>query len=193
MRIVKAETLTSETLDQLVSIHMEQLKAGFLPVLGPKVLRRIYRHATKQAHLYLAKEDDEVAGFVMGALNPSQFYKKFALLNFFPVSLAIAKRPSVFFRALSGAKYAAESSNEAGPELLSIAVNPKFLRRGIGQELFRVFQRAMRDEGVSTFHIVMADTQKVAAEFYKKQNCRFDGEQTIGGLRCFNLIAPTTT
>jgi hypothetical protein len=193
MKIERADARTpAATLDQVVSIHMEQLRAGFLPALGPRVLRRVYKHAAKHAHLYMAKDRDKVTAFVMGTVNPGEFYKSFAIRNFIPVSFAVALRPAVLVRALSGAKYAASSSKVAAPELLSIAVSPAFARRGISQKLFRVFSEAMGDEGLDSFHIVMADTQTAAAEFYKKQNCQFGAEQNIGGLRCFNLTASGT-
>jgi GNAT superfamily N-acetyltransferase len=191
---MRIERVTSNSpdvvIEQVVSIHMDQLKVGFLPLLGKGVLRRIYRHAAKHAHFFVCMDGIVVAAFAMGSTNPSAFYKGFALRYFAPVSFAIATRPSVIFRAISGTKYAAQSSS--GPELMAIAVNPDYARRGFSRELFQRFARAMRQEGARSFHIVMADTQKAAIEFYKKQNCQFGVEQNIGGLRCFNLTASTS-
>ena len=183
-----------DVLNQIARIHADQLKAGFLPLLGPSVLQRIYRHAAAKAYLFFLIQDEEVVAFAMGTVDAAQFYREFAIRNFVPVSLALLVRPKVLTRALSGVRYAGRSSTTGRQaELLSIAVDPRFARRRAGSIVFEAFRKAVGQAGQKSFRITMAETQAAAFCFYRKMGCEFGPIQNIGGLNCYSLTCGTSS
>lgn len=175
---------------QIAAIHAEQLKAGFLPLLGQEILERIYRHAScnSDALLLAVVDGDTVLGFVMGAISTRDFYLTFALRNFIPLVWRLMTRPTLLLRTLSATKYAASSTRgQATAELLSIAVKQGVDRKGVGSSLLCAFQQQLRERKITSFHVLAADTQKPALAFYRKHAGVVVNETTLGGLHSYRF------
>ena len=75
-------------------------------------------------------------------------------------------------------------------ELLSLAVQPKVSRRGIGSALFAQVQEEFRRRGVEWFKVLAADTQKSAIAFYASLGGKVVGSTELGGLRSYVYVCP---
>jgi GNAT superfamily N-acetyltransferase len=67
-------------------------------------------------------------------------------------------------------------------QLLSIAVDPSFIRSGVGTNLFTALRGWFPSRGVDDFGIIAAKTQSAAREFYSQCGAVNVGEMTLGGL-----------
>jgi hypothetical protein len=80
-------------------------------------------------------------------------------------------------------------------QLLSIAVDPRDLRSGVGTGLFGALCDWFRSRGAEDFGVVAAKTQTAALQFYRHCGAAEVRETTLGGLssirfRCALRPAP---
>lgn len=65
-------------IEQIVSIHVRTFEGFFLTFLGEKFLRLYYKgviHHLEAIKFVYLEDNNEVKGFIVGAMNPSGFYK----------------------------------------------------------------------------------------------------------------------
>lgn len=162
--------------DDVVSIHLRSFPGFFLTFLGPCFLRLLYSEiiAIPDSVALVALENEQVVGFVAGVTQQSNFYGQLArrrLFAFAHASLSAAiRRPSIIprlFRALNYSRSSQEAVAQA--QLMSIAVSPDAVGKGIGQQLVKVFLDEMQAQGISS---VSLTTDRVNNErvnsFYQK-------------------------
>ncbi len=179
---------------QISVLHMQRLNAGFLPHLGVGMLRRIYMRAAQDADaiFLVALEGDRVRGFIMGAIAPQRFYRRFLMRNAAPLLWNLAKHPGVAWRALSVGRYAATSmGRQRHAELLSVVAAVDGC--GVGSQLLAAFGARLAQQGLRSFDVLAADTQEAALRFYRKHGGKVVGETVLGGLLSYRFSMPVTS
>jgi ribosomal protein S18 acetylase RimI-like enzyme len=136
----------------------------------------------------IAEKEGRVAGFAAGTLHASSLLKSFVLsepLEMVSYSTSLLLDPRLLFRIFSLAlnlAAKAEHSKMDERQLLSIAVDPRDGRSGLGTDLFNTLCDWFRSNGAEDFGIIAAKTQAAALQFYKRRGAVKVGEMTLGGL-----------
>lgn len=166
-------------------LHADGIREGFLSFLGPRFLSVLYRAMARSSHavLLVARQDGNVAGFVAGAVEPGAFYRSFLLRRGPAAALVLAGRavrPSVARRIVETLRYLRrQSSGTHGPELLSIAVGPGYLRSGLGSRLVARLEDELRDQGASRLFVVVGADNAPARRFYERLGFSLDRDVEV--------------
>jgi len=141
------ERMQAEHVDRVVETHLESFEGFFLSFLGAGFLRALYMGACKDARtisfVYRTGAGD-IAGFVMGAMNPAGFFSSLLKRDWWRFAAASAsgvlRRPSIIprlARALLRPSQSPAGSDVAA--LMSLGVSPGAQGRGAGTALVRAF------------------------------------------------------
>lgn len=128
--------------DDVVDIHLRTFQDFFLTFLGKGFLKQLYKGYIEhnESNLIIAKEDNEILGFIAYSSDVSDLYKfliKHKLIQFAWYSLfAFVKKPTILLRLLAAFSKSEEvERQESYVELASIGVDPNFKRKGVGSAL----------------------------------------------------------
>ncbi len=154
----------------MARLHREGLPDSFLPVLGDRFLRRLYRAlAADEGSVAVVAEvgGREVVGFAAGTVSVSRFFRRFRVRHGIPAALAAAPRllrRDVRRRMRETSRYPGGVGSDA--ELLSIAVAGGRESRGIGRSLARSVIDGLAGRGAGTIRVVVAADNERANRFY---------------------------
>jgi len=192
-------TITSATANDvrdIVEIHREAFPDFFLTTLGESFLRRFYSAVVRDpsALSFVARADGSVAGFVVGTVEPANFFRKLLLKEgaafCFDALGAFARRPwFVGRRLLRGVTYRGEAPALRTDAALvsSIAVRPLASGKGLAGALLNAFCDAAVQRGVSTVYLLTdRDYNASVNRFYLKAGFTLDTEITRSGKRPMN-------
>jgi glycosyltransferase involved in cell wall biosynthesis/ribosomal protein S18 acetylase RimI-like enzyme len=164
--------------DALSRLHREAMPTAFLPTLGDRFLRHLYRAlATDEAAITIVAEDREgIVGFATGVSSVRSFYRRFLVRHGLPAAasaLPALRRPGVVHQMRETLAY----PNGAGthlpaPEILSIAVAPEARSRGVGRALVDRVVRGLSDGGVEELKVVVGADNEAANAFYQRVGFR---------------------
>ena len=155
-------------------LHIETIKTGFLPSLGPQFLSLMYRCIDEAdfSTLIVKYDDQTLTGFVSGTLGDSSLYKKMLL---YPFRLFLALMPTLLNltkikKIINILKHVSskERNNFPSAELLTICVNKDYRRQGIAESLYGELSLFFQQKERSKFTIVVGQSLN-ANKFYKKQ------------------------
>ena len=146
---------------QVVAIHMSSFPGFFLSFLGPRFLSLYYLNISKATegvcYVYM-NQNNEMVGFVVGALNPSGFYSKLLKRDWLRFSIAslntVLKRPTVIKRIARAFFHPAKNptgDNIAG--IFSIGVLPEYQGKGIGKKLVLAFLKDIKQRGCNKVYL----------------------------------------
>ncbi|MBI4969669.1 MAG: GNAT family N-acetyltransferase [Rhodospirillales bacterium] len=176
-------------------IHRSQLAVGLLAQMGERFLSLVYRHLAgdPDATLMAVVENDEVLGFVSGVRGGNSLL--LGLLKRFPIrapllaALHLLTHPRSIQHALEIIQHMTRRRQTGqGAELLSIAVAPDALRRGIGTRLFQELRDEFQRRGASEFTVLVAETQQDGLAFYAAQGGSVLETTAIGPLPAKRLV-----
>ena len=172
---VKPHKLNSSEYRAVASLHCDHINQGFLATLGVPFLTLFYEAIDKDSESVLLVErvDRSVVGFVTGTRGLGRIYKQLLLK---PLRLIYSLKscilsPSKMYKILEvlliskGSNISADLPKQ---ELLSIVVNPTYQGRGHAENLFKALCSHFREEGVSSFSIVVGVNLDRAHAFYTK-------------------------
>jgi ribosomal protein S18 acetylase RimI-like enzyme len=167
-----------EDVSQIVEIHREEIKSGFLSSLNGDILARIYLSAieSKNNFCIVAEENKEIIGFIAGTINIDKFYSNFIKKYFF--SAVFALLPQIFnFRKLKKIIevliYPAKERHSPEAELLAVAVKKYFRGQGIAQQMLDKFISEMKNKRINDFKVVVGEKLLPAIKFYEKSGFKF--------------------
>ncbi len=155
------------------AMHAGQISEGFLSVLGPGFLRRLYRRIGRSPESFLLVADDRGAavGFVAGSTNVPGLYRSFLLRDGVPAAIGAAGAlVAGWRRALDTLGHATANGAGAGrgPELLAIAVDPAWQGRGVGRLLVGSFLDEVGARGAEAAHVVVGADNRAAVSLYER-------------------------
>lgn len=168
----------------IAALHIEEIHHGVLPLLGQELLSRIYFElaVSPSSGVWVAMLSDKLVGFLAGSVNVSQSYLS-VLSRAWPELLLFGLRSASNFSLMRKlltlliypfqqstlTEHSIEGCNNVNSEILSIAINPAFQRRGIGQILINAFEHKLRESNVRGFYRAATNLAEVNSNtFYKK-------------------------
>jgi len=175
--IVQDTGVTADDICQAVAIHRSEIRQGFLSSLGDQALQLVFSQAAdRRAGILLIakrKEDGQVCGFLLGALNTGTFYREFlmrkglkAIMTVLPVILSFDKIQKVLETLL----YPSRRDVKAFPEveLLDIAISRESQGTGLAQLIFYEFCALLLRKGVNRFKVTTGVSLVRAQRFYER-------------------------
>lgn len=168
--------LIQSDISSVASIHRKELP-GFLSKLGEDFLKEFYKTSLSIPvfFTFVYKRDGKITGFATGVETTEGLLKKMITKNPRGIGgallLAFIRRPYLIREVIKTLRYPGFAY--VGPELLSIAVDSKFQRKGTGREMFQSVAREFSRRKVKSFKISIYDGMS-ANDFYKKMGCTFE-------------------
>ncbi len=170
----------------LALLHREGLPDAFLPALGDRFLRRLYRAFARdrESVVVVAEADGEVVGFAAGVVSMRRFRRRFYLRHGVPALAAAAPRLARAGVA-RGARETASLGSAGGrlpdSQLASVAVALGWTRQGVGRALVdeavvRLWQRGAREVAV-----VAGAGNEQASRLYSGAGFRRAGSVAVHG------------
>jgi GNAT superfamily N-acetyltransferase len=187
---------TANDIRDIVSIHREAFPDFFLTSLGERFLLRFYSAVVRDpvALSFVGKVNGSVAGFVVGTVQPTSFFRKLLLKEgagfCMDAAGALLRRPwFVGRRLLRGLTYRGEAPQMRNNAALvsSIAVLPAATGKGLAGALLNAFCEAAGNRGASTVYLLTdRDYNSSANRFYLKAGFTLDTELTRSEKRPMN-------
>lgn len=163
-------------------LHARHIPTGFLSVLGPRLLTRLYRRVARSddCFLLMAETNGQTVGFLAGSLDTGRLMRRFALLDG-PV-VAVAAAPALLrhwrhvletMSDLRPGKAMAEPATDPAPaaveaELLALAVDEERRGSGVGAMLTRAFVEEAIRRGAGTARVVVGAANDPAVALYER-------------------------
>jgi ribosomal protein S18 acetylase RimI-like enzyme len=162
---------TDEDAVAVSALHAGQIAEGFLSVLGPSFLRRLYRRIarTPGSFLLVAESEGTVVGFIAGSADVARLYRTFLVRDGLVAGASAAKALLTGWRrALDTLGHASSKSAGVGrgTELLAIAVDADRQRRGTGALLVDAFLGELGTRGATAAHVVVGADNAPAIALY---------------------------
>ena len=157
----------------LARMHAEALPRAFLPLLGDRFMRRLYRAMVRdpQAVVVVAEEGTAVVGFASGVASVKAFYRRFYRRHGLPAALGAVPRlvrPGILRRIRETARYPAGARDLPQAELLSIAVEGTSRSKGVGRVLGEGIVAGLARRGADRVKVVVAGDNEGARTFYRR-------------------------
>ena len=160
------------------------MPTAFLPTLGDRFLRRLYRAMVldPDAVALVADEGGRVTGFAAAVPSVGSFYRRFARRDGIAAAVAAAPhvvRPSVARRVIETARYPGATDRLPEAELLSIAVDGSSRSAGVGSALASAIAERLSAAGVPAFKAVVGADNAGANRFYERNGFQLAGRTTV--------------
>lgn len=170
-------------------LHAENIGQGFLPSLGQDSLALLYRTTdeSSESTLIPAYEDNQVCGFIAGAIQLKPVYLRL-LLHWPALFMALAPsllRPTRLWRILEILRYSREDGVDTArvplpdAELLGLAVAPGCRDRGHADSLYEGLRRFFARQGQVSFKIMVGADLSRAIHFYRRMGAVPAAEITL--------------
>lgn len=192
---------------QIAGLHKTEIKKGFLSSLKVSFLEKIYMAiiASNGSFCVVAKEGEEVIGFISGTADINKLYGYFLkkyfvhsffilLPNFFSISSLRKMIETLWYpvrgqgtlgsnqkNKTSNGAYLVKEKNLPKAELLTMAVASQFHGRGIASKIFLEFALEMKKRNVASFKVLVGDQLFGAINFYEKHNFHFFKKTSVHG------------
>lgn len=157
-------------------LHADRIENGFLALLGPRFLGRLYRRICldPDSFLVVATEGqpgapDPVVGFVAGSTNVRGLYRSFLWRDGVTAALPTLGHLAVHWRrVLETLRHGSGGAGAGrGAELLAIAIDRSHQGRGAGRTLVAEFLEELGRRGVDAAHVVVGAENRVAVALYE--------------------------
>lgn len=158
----------------LANLHSDLITGGFLPRLGRRFMRSLYRGLVEWdgTRAFVVDDAGGVAGFVVGVADVGAFYRWFLRRHWWRAGLAALPallNPRNLLRAWESLRYGGESDESPIPaEVLSLGVAVR--ARGLGVSsllLSEVLDRLARDD-CPAVRVVVGSANRAAIAAYER-------------------------
>ncbi|MGH2659740.1 MAG: glycosyltransferase [Actinomycetota bacterium] len=151
LRSVRIRVARIRDVPAVARLHVEVLPTAFLPLLGERFLRRLFRAIVEdpKSVAIVAERDGEVIGYGAGALSVPAFRRRFLVRHGLPALMTAAPRlvrPRVLRRVLETARYPEMTRGLPEAEFTFVGVKRR-TARGLGTELARAVLSGLNDLG----------------------------------------------
>lgn len=167
---------------QIAQIHQQEVNQGFLSQLGINFLTKLYQAMIdfSLTFIVVAKEHNQITGFVSGCTDLNKFYHYFLKKYFFSTCFILLPKIfqiSILKKIAEILKYKNTKNNLPKAELLTLAVLQEFQGQGVAQILLTEFNKEMRKRGIKKFKVVVGERLPRAIAFYEKMG--FKSHSTV--------------
>jgi ribosomal protein S18 acetylase RimI-like enzyme len=163
---------TSRDASALAELHASQIPTGFLPLLGKRFMRVLYRAliAWKRAVVLVVDDGGGPVGFAAGVEDVGDFYSHFAKRYGWKagwVALPRLIRPSNMRRAWETFRYG-QDQIEVPAELLSMVIAPRARGKGLSVMLGARLLDELSQRGVPSVKVTVGSDNETALAAYRK-------------------------
>jgi ribosomal protein S18 acetylase RimI-like enzyme len=159
-------------------LHAEGIDQGFLSLLGPRFLGRLYRRICLHPGSFLivaeegaASGPDSVVGFVAGSTDVAGLYRSFLWRDGVAAAVpALGHLVPQWRRVLETLRHGSSEGSDTGrgAELLAIAVAGPSHGLGIGRTLVTAFLTELARREVDAAHVVVGADNRVGVALYER-------------------------
>ncbi len=150
-------------IDRICDLHIECFKGDFLPSLGKGFLKAIYEEVE---FIYINSN-----GFIVGTQDSGKLFKRVIKKHFFRLLPQLIKRvildSSLLKKVFETLLYSGTTKASTKVELLSIAVDKRHRKKGVGRRLVKLFEKDFKKKGFTDYKVTVKDKNLVANNFYK--------------------------
>lgn len=185
MQIQQIQKLSPSELQQIVELHYQVLDQSVLNKFGKTFLTLIYPAIAENNNniFLLAKQDDQILGFLVATLNVSNFYQGIIKDKFFPLSFEVLKSfikyPKTVLEVIFWLLFPQSKQNHA--ELQFIAVSPQNQSRGLGTRLIELLNNTFEKKVIEKYVVGTKAYNIRSNNFYKKLGFKFLNSKKILG------------
>ncbi len=166
---------------EIVEIHLKAFEGFFLSFLGRGFLKYLYQHFIihESSSLLIAKEKNQILGFLAYSESLSDFYKTLLISRFFVLGwysfMGVCRNPKIIFKLLKALNYSKKAkSDEKYLKLSSIGVLPD-IKKGVGSMLINKLKenakKKFRAKGYRYIYLETdSENNEIANKFYQKNN-----------------------
>jgi ribosomal protein S18 acetylase RimI-like enzyme len=179
---MRVRDATTADLAAVAALHVAALPHDFLSQLGASFLRQVYPTflQSELGFLLVAEEEGRVVGFVSCACDTARFFRT-TLRRRWPCLMLLALRRLLFHprdlaRLLGAWRYPTKNRALTMPELVSIAVEPRWQGRGVGRRLLNEFDQRLKQRRARRFFLTVGTDNRSARGFYAKLGFVEEGE-----------------
>ena len=151
-------------------LHAEEIPEGFLSLLGPAFLTRLYRRVVAHPGSFLVVADDDgtVAGFAAGTESLPALYRSFVARDGPAAALAAGPRLLRSWpRVRESRRYAGATAPAPAGELVAVAVGAGQRRKGLGRALVDAVTAELARRGTRTVRVVTSAGNEPALALYR--------------------------
>ncbi len=194
MQIRSISEFEKDTINDIVSVHLDTFQGFFLTFMGSGFLKLMYRSYAehKDSGILVAFEDEKLVGFLAYSDDLSGLYKYMIKKRLFLFGwyglCAFFRKPSVFMRLVRAFLKPSETKrDEKYVELASIGVDPSVKAKGIGSQLIDALKAQV---DFSEYAYITLETDAInnegANHFYLKNGFALEREfETNEGRKMF--------
>ena len=155
---------------EAAALHAGQIGEGFLSLLGPTFLRKLYRRIARTPGSFLLVVEDgaTTVGFLAGSTDVAGLYRSFLFRDGPSAALACAGRLLRSWRRVLETLRHGSGDGEQGAELLAVAVDPLVRGQGAGMLLVNGFLDEIGRLGQNSAHVVVAADNEKAVALYAR-------------------------
>lgn len=169
---------------QIAQIHKTEINKGFLSSLNVYFLKNLYSAVIESnvSFCIVAKENENVIGFIAGVTDLNKFYSYFFKRYFLrSMPLLFKKIFSISFirKIIETLFYPVKEKNLPPAELLTMAVSKQFQGQGIAGKMFLEFVSEVKKRNVKKFKVLVGEELASAIHFYEKSGFSFLKNTTI--------------
>ncbi len=155
------------------ALHAGQISEGFLTVLGPRFLQRLYRRIAKDSGSFLlvVEEDSTTVGVLAGSTDVAALYRAFVWRDGAAAAFACGWRLlRSWRRVVETLRHGSDGG--VGAELLAVAVDPVVQRQGVGTLLVEGFLTEIGQRQLDAAYVVVASANDAATAVYRRAGFR---------------------
>ena len=156
------------------ALHAGHIGEGFLTILGPSFLCRLYRRVARAPRSFLLVVEDEATtvGFLAGSTDVAGLYRSFILRDGAAAAFTCGGRLLRSWRRVTETLRHGLGGAANGAELLAIAVDPAVRGRGAGMLLVDGFLVEIGRRRQDAAHVVVAADNETAIALYRRAGFR---------------------
>ena len=167
---VRIREATTDDARDIAGLHVDLITSGFLPLLGRRFMRVMYRALLgwRGARVFVAEDTGGVVGFTAGIDRVGPFYRWFARARWLPAGLAAVPallRPANLRRAAENFRY---GRGHESAEVLALAVAPRARGQAVSTRLLEHLLGALESDGVHSVRAVVGSSHPAAVSTYVK-------------------------
>ncbi len=155
------------------ALHAGRITEGFLPLLGPSFLGRLYRRICLDPGSFLLVADDggTTVGFIAGSADVPGLYRTFLRRDGLAAALSawwpLMRRWRQVLETLRHGSSGGAGTGH-GPELLAVAVADGWQGRGVGTSLVGAFLAEVDRRGDRAAYVVVGEGNAAAVSLYRR-------------------------
>jgi ribosomal protein S18 acetylase RimI-like enzyme len=158
----------------VAALHHQAL-GGLISLLGPTAIASLYRGylASPRCTGLVAEIEGVVRGFVLGSVDPDGLRRDALRANLTGIAWGVLRRPRLARHVLEDIRGGdANAFDPCTPELTYLAVTGDARGTGVGSDLMRAFDAALRRLGVARYELSVEASNQPALRFYEARGLR---------------------